>query len=217
MEKINLIPENMFIDAADLGKRTNIIITDKDRIRPSGYDDIQYIKWLNMQYLDEYSDVIPYHYIMTLDGVIYYVKEDFIATKISSFNGYENDIFIYFEGDFTKIADNKKQSMATLCAMLCKKYAFNSESIILFPYDILKDESVSENKSIVKSLTTQILENRNPIDIVENSFINEQKETGNSINKIQFTTLSKSMSIKELSDMTGIPQSILLQQNEYLN
>jgi hypothetical protein len=216
MERLDLIPDDMVVSQVDLTQRENILITDKEQPRPNGYNNEQYVKWLNFQYIEACHEVIPYNYVITADGTIFYSKMDFISTRIDKFVGHENDILIFIEGNLKRLASAQEEMLAKLCALECIKYFLDASSIFYFPYDVLQDSSIAEYKNNLRQSLIRLLEQKNTIEIVKNSFARERNETGITVSKAQFVTPSTLLTLKELSELTGIPQNILLQQNQYL-
>lgn len=216
MIKLKLNSDDAKINAIDIAQRSRIVVTDNDITRPPEYNDEQYIKWLNFQYLETYGEMIPYHYIITASNEIFYAKEDFICTDVPLFTGYNHDILVYIENSLKKLSTVQKSRLIQLLAFICIKHAMNAELIVYFPYDVLADQSIESPKNEVKQGVMNLLGQKNSFEIIKNSFAKELKETGKGISQAQFITLDTPLTLKELSEMTGIPQNILLQQNQYL-
>ncbi|MDF2841745.1 MAG: hypothetical protein K0R00_171 [Herbinix sp.] len=216
MYKLNLASENIMINPIDASQKRKILITDTEEVRPRGYDSQSYVKWLNFRYVELHNEMLPYHYVITSDGALFSAKADFVSTKVNLFSSHENDLIIYTEGSFKKYSDDQKNALVKVCSFLCQKYAIGPREINFFPYDILNDTSAEEQKNNIQLLVMNVLEQKNPINIVRNSFLREAEATNMASEKAEFISLNSEMTIKELSELTGIPQSVLLQQNEHL-
>lgn len=215
MEKIKLVDMSV-VEPIDISKRSYIVITDNDEPRPRNYNNEQYIKWLNYKYIEKYEQSMPYHYIITSDGTLFSPKEDFVRTRIDTFDGHNDDIIVYIEGKLRKLSLPQEDRLVKLCSLVCQKYMTGPENILYFPYDNVGDDSIIDQKNFLKLSTWEVLKERDPSNIVKNSFLREENENSNVQRKAGFLSLKSSLTPKELSNVVGVPEEILIEQNQHL-
>jgi hypothetical protein len=216
MNKLDLTSENAIVNPIDKLKRTHILVTDAEDIRPRGYDNETYIKWINTKYINTYREMLPYHYAITTDGTLFLAKPDSIKTNVSLFSANQNDIIVYVEGSLRKLSELQQGILIKLCVMLCLKYFLEPNSTVFFPYNLLNDTSIKDREKAVIAAIMTALEQKDAVNIVSNSFLREKMNSGQEIEKAEFIYLESQLTVKELSELTGIPQSILLAQNAHL-
>lgn len=219
MKTINLFNDDTKkkqFDLADISNRKYIVITDQEMPRIINYNDVDYIKWLNLKYLEDYDEFIPYHYFISSNLETYSVKMDFLESDVSIFQGFKDDLIIYVEWKLKNATTDQITSLATLCTILCQKYSLSVDNFILFPYESVNDSSVAFTKEQLLKNISDNLEQINKVFILKHSFDKEDKIINKENKKVGFASFNKKVNSEELSNMFGIPPNILEEYNYYM-
>lgn len=214
MIRINLITDGIQVKSIVKEQRKNIVISDSSFRRPFEYTDEQYVRWMNLQYLESKGDPIPFHYVVTSTGNVIGTKEDFLQTENEEFSGYNNDLIIYVEENLTKLSGNVHQSLGNLCAMLCLKYHIPSNKLTFLPYEIVNDNTYMNAKNSLKKYIEEKTAAKDSSTILVNSFEKQREELNSSAKQAQFIISDQPLTSKELSDMTGVPITFIESQNK---
>ena len=198
--------------------RSRIVIVDKEDYerQNASISDTAYIQLLNKNYINNYNCTEPYHYFLSkISGNIISLKNDSVRVDAPQFKSLEDDILIYSESSIADLSEDSILKIAQLVAFVSRKYNLLPKSIIYYFEDIAPGHSrTNGNFEEVIKQACNILEQNDANYVVANN-VNGEYKYAEDIRDLDFvpSKFNREISISELSAMTGVSESILINQN----
>lgn len=194
---------------ADLSKRTSIVISSIEEPRKSNYTEFRYLATLENDYCDQHLEHIPYHYYLNNNMQACYCKPVIFKNTIELFGGYNDDIFVLLEGGLDSINESNALEMSNFLFTVCTANGISPNNIMFYPECLDPFYAHSNSVNLVISNMREKHENLN----ISNMIASKAKEREGTASPIDSVSFKPPMTIKNLSEMSGIDEETIAQSN----
>lgn len=207
-------------DKYDEEKRLSIVLTFRSFEKNiSIYDNIADIVYkLNTYYKEVCSDVCPYHYIITTDGICHNIKNSMLSVPNNNceLQEYLNDIKILIISDtLGTINENQENSLIDIISKESNNYALLISDTLYFQKDEQNQiEDILKYHEIVKKAIIKRNTNNSLFSIIEH-VINDEVVVNEKIRVIP--PLTNELGLEDIAMKHNVPLSIMKNLNPHID